>query len=355
MATPQQAFNLGGAPRGKTAGVHPREAGKPALPPPSFGKVLQLMLFKNLTINRRRKVEQLLMLFQIFIWFGWGALRFVTSGQMQWLPAVVPQRGEAHIPFFKQPDFPPNHPIAVSCVHHPEFHAKESYHQNPEAMFEGHPTVDSAVMTRVLEYFTSYWQRTMGNQPFMFYSHNGTLGEGVRLDERPIFGIVFESLDATAREATISLAFFDDEVPIPLTFHGHREACREIEMRFDAQKKTKLTPMAHRSCEAGKYLASPFVLAQTVLESSVIAAFREKLPDVEENPLHKKSTSLRTPLSNRMELPGVTVVAEDFPLHRGLHTAYPDLATGTPIFILFAFSRFTISAVHGIVAEKETK
>ncbi|EZG67505.1 ABC transporter [Gregarina niphandrodes] len=199
-------------------------------------------------------------------------------------------------------------------------------------------------------HFLAHWERTIGNQPIRLYKNNGTLAERMRLDERIAFGIEFGHLKRTDGNVTVSLTFKDDEVPLELHVDGMRGACRQTSKRYAPEELDRLYP-EFRQCEAGKYLRSPFVLAQTVLMHSVIAAKAE----YELDPQFPVTSKFRQILMNKLELPGVSLIAEDFPLHVALHTQYPQLAAATPLFIMFAFSRFIISSIHDVVAEKESK
>lgn len=334
----------------------PRPVPGPAVPPPTFGRVLLMMVWKNFTIRKRRKLEQLLMLFQIFIWFGWGAARFLLAGQSNWLPSVSPQ-SNAPFNFYRHPTFAANHPIALTVTSDPGYQVFEDRDLAPRMSiakyFEGHPTVDGELLNDVMGYFQESWVRTLGKQPIRMFKNNGTMSERMRLDERIAFGIEVERLLPDDNNVSFALNFKDDEVPIPIKTHGHLSVCRQSGMKYEPDKVVALQRQSPRQCDAGKYLQSPFVLAESVLANAVIRAKAAR--QGVKNPIFAPLGKQRQPLINRIELPGVSIVGEDYPLHIALHTTYSDLAGGTPIFILFAFSRFIISSIQDVVAEKESK
>lgn len=100
----------------------PRPSFKPAVAPATFKRVLLIMVWKNFTMTKRRKLETMLMLFQIFLWFGWGGARFLFQGQTKWLTAVMPKEDEPLLPVYTSIMLPRNHPIAITVADHPDFH-----------------------------------------------------------------------------------------------------------------------------------------------------------------------------------------------------------------------------------------
>lgn len=324
---------------------------KPIMSAPTFKSVMLLMLWKNLTIRKRRKVEQLLMLFQIFIWFGWGASRFLFRSQLRFMPAVAPTSPADVLPFNVPLSFPSNHPIAIAV---PVLNGQNLLTSAPEIIgsFKANPAVDPELLIDTISVFGSLLERTVGAVPLMKFDGTSMMRDSLREDPRFQYGIVVERLLRDDPNITIDLIFWNNEIPVSTTEVPQTESCRTLVNKIPPNFGLKSLNL-RQNCIAGQYLRSPFVLAESLLVTSVYRAKAKAKGSINDNFI--TNPKLRTPTAETLEFPGVTVVAEPFPLRLGLQSHFAELAAGTPLFTMFAFSRFMMTAIHDLVGEKESK
>lgn len=332
-----------------------RVAAKPAVPPPESSRVILLMLWRNFTIKKRRKFETMVMLLQVFIWFGINGIRFLSTTHKYWLLPVGSQAGSEPPKVFARSQLPSNQPILFTLESHPDYDDRKSdrayeagFKVGIDEYFGEHPTVNTTIAKEVIQVFKRVWERTVGATEPGIMANEGETYQRLKDEERAYFGIKFNALNLNDRNVSVSLMYRSDEIPQVESLSSHRAACRDMEQRFDARELHSLNYDNRRSgCEAGKYIASTFVLAESILHMSIVRA----LSNARGNPREK----VRQPLTDTMELPGVSIQLEDYPLHINLQSSYPDLATSMPLYVLFAFLRFTVTAIFDLVAEKESK
>lgn len=373
--------------------------------------LLQMILWKNMTIRKRRKTQFILLLFQIFLWFGiacfsivWRSAKFTyndepNSGLTQLVPRLRPH------------DL--TNPIAIS------YNRNLDVPEVPTSLNSSDTEIVSTTFTPfqqtlldVSKSFLNYYKLTYnGTIPrFRIFKSLEAIVDAMREDKRIPYGIYFDDLNIEKGQFSYQLLFWQKEVPID-QFDAFD--CRKTDRRYAGGNQCGMTLY-------GKY---GFTFAQTALANAIIETIGkrqqlikspiivspetdadkqlgEKEPKkdtpsksgdptslIERETKHRGYRSARdntmyhildkdgsflqetpsdeqpqsqlrsvlAPNKFRLEFPGVSLVAERFPEHRAVRSQAKEIAPSAPFYFMFALVSVFSFVVMDMVMEKESK
>lgn len=371
--------------------------------------LLRIVLWKNLLIRRRRKSQFILLLFQIFLWFGIACFSIVFRNTRYYFPEQPYAKPTQLVPRIRPADL--GLPIAVSysppdeALPGTQFDNATSTGWRP--MLPAEKTV-AEVMKRVLAYYALTYDGLQ--PPLRLYSNKSDLISRMTLDQRIPYGIHFDALPLDSLEgvARYQLVFWEKEVPTDETSFNAFD-CRKMEPAIyyrpdscamalygkhgflfaqaavnaaimdviaerTATSKTSLLPIYDKALRSSPATAargnsktttsvpfSVFFQDRDQVHTSQVAAFFEtrSASTIEQTSAHTPNpeswTRVLPPSRFRLELPSMSVVAEQYPEHEAVRSQAAEAAVNAPFYFMLALVSVFSFVVTDMVAEKESK
>lgn len=259
--------------------------------------LLRIVLWKNLTIRRRRKTQFFLLLFQIFLWFGIACFSIAFRNTRYHYPEEPYAKPTQLVPRIRSADL--SLPIAISYTPHrldlqellqDDGRGVASNFAVNQSMPSGglrRPTAAERTIAQLMQRVLAYYGITYNGlePPLRLFRNESELIARMTADQRIPYGIHFDSLDLDKDDGLIRyrLMFWEKEVPTD-------DSAFNV---YDCRKLDQSIYFRPGICSMALYGKHGFMFAQAAVNTAImdLIAQRRGIPRKAPSVILKEETS----------------------------------------------------------------